>query len=252
MDEIKIIHEKDYDDFTEIIVNAYPGEFGEFTDDDKDKMKERLAKEQKDNKTIDFYGLYRENQLLGVQRLHDFTMNMKGERLKVGGVGLVAVDLVHKKEGVAKGLITYFLKQLQEENVSMAILYPFRADFYKKMGFGYGTKMNLYYFKPTSLPRHVNRKNVFHLTTEDILDTYNCYMEFFNNNHGMVLRNQKTFEFYFKNKKDKIFVGYKSNNNLSGYLMFRFMKVKTDNFIYYDIVIEELIYNNSEALLALC
>lgn len=247
MDEIRIISENDYDLFMEIIINAYPGEFADFKSDDKEKMKERLVKIQKDNKAVDFYGLYRENQLLGVQRLHDFTMNMKGEMIKVGGVGLVAVDLVHKKEGVAKGLITYFLKYLQKKSVSVAILYPFRADFYKKMGFGYGTKMNLYNFLPSSLPKDSEGKKLQFLTLDDVPSLFYCYMEYVKNNHGMIERTEKFFEGFFKSDRNRV-LGYKTDNKVEGYVVLYFKKAKQDNFIYNDIVISELIYNSSESL----
>jgi predicted acetyltransferase len=66
----------------------------------------------------------------------------------------------------------------------------------------------------------------------------------------MTGRSSKYFEMRIKNPKNK-FIGYKSNGSLDGYLIFQFKKLKDDNFIFNDIVIIELIYNNSKSLHAL-
>lgn len=47
---------------------------------------------------MNFYGLYNEENLIGGMRLHDFKMNLLNTKIFVGGVGGVAVDLLHKKK----------------------------------------------------------------------------------------------------------------------------------------------------------
>jgi predicted acetyltransferase len=247
MDEVKIIPEKDYDRFMDIIINAYPGAYGDLKQEDREKIKKRSLSIQKEDPTIDFYGLYRNKQLLGVMRLHDFTMNMRSKMIKSWGIGLVAVDLIHKKQKVAKEIMTFYLNHLKKEDVSLAILYPFRSDFYKEMGFGYGTKMNLYYFKPSSLPHNSEEVNISYLNLDNITDVQKCYMKYTENTHGMTDRSKKFFEMRIKNPKNR-FIGYKSNGSLDGYMIFQFKKLKENNFIFNDIVIIELIYNSSKSL----
>ena len=46
---------------------------------------------------MNFYGLYNEDDLIGGMRLHDFKMNLLNQKIFAGGVGSVAVDLLHKK-----------------------------------------------------------------------------------------------------------------------------------------------------------
>jgi len=54
------------------------------------------------------YGLFEDGRLIGVMRLYDFTMKLLSTRTLVGGVGSVAVDLLHKKEKIARDMILYF------------------------------------------------------------------------------------------------------------------------------------------------
>jgi predicted acetyltransferase len=60
--------------------------------------------------------------------LHDFTMDFLGVRIPAGGVGQVAVDLLHKKEHVAKEMMAYALRHYRELGVPLVSLYPFRPD----------------------------------------------------------------------------------------------------------------------------
>jgi predicted acetyltransferase len=89
--------------------------------------------------------------LAGAMRLYDYTMNVRGTDALAGGVGSVAVDLAHKRQGVARALIRWYLDHYRERGAPFAILHPFRFDFYRKLGFGYGTPMHRYRFAPAVL-----------------------------------------------------------------------------------------------------
>lgn len=93
----------------------------------------------------------REGALAGAMRLFDYTMNVRGTDALTGGVGSVAVDLAHKRQGVARSLIRWYLDHYRERGAPFAILHPFRLDFYRKLGFGYGTPMQRYRFAPAAL-----------------------------------------------------------------------------------------------------
>ena len=142
MRNIRKLKKEEYKAYAEIARNAYPA-FDMKTDD----MVEYFEKTASDNPTIDFYGCFEDDNLLGGMRLHDFVMNFQGKELKAGGVGFVAVDLLHKKRKVCKDMIIYYLQYTKESGAPLAVLYPFRPDFYKKMGFGYwSTDAQIHYF----------------------------------------------------------------------------------------------------------
>jgi predicted N-acetyltransferase YhbS len=89
--------------------------------------------------------------LVGAMRLFDYTMNVRGTDASAGGVGTVAVSLAHKRRGIARALIAWYLDFYRERNAPFAILHPFRPDFYRALGFGYGTPVHRYGMRPAAL-----------------------------------------------------------------------------------------------------
>ena len=181
---VKKLPQKDYADFVNIVVNAYPG-FGIRSDKDKESFHKRLLRVNHDDPHVNYYGCYQGKQLLGGIRLFDFTMTMFGAKVAIGGGGLLAVDLMHKKEKVARELMIFFINHFRKKGVTMATLYPFRPDFYKKMGFGYGTKLNGYTIKPGNLPSGGAREKVGYLKKKEWPAMAACYNRFADKTHGM-------------------------------------------------------------------
>jgi predicted acetyltransferase len=242
---IKRISKKDCAAFVNIIASAYPG-MKISTPDEKKKMVARLNKDAHDPLT-DFYGLYRDKTLCGGMALYDFTMNYHSIDLPIRGVGLVAVDLLHKKEHVCKELLQFFHASNRKKKVSMTALYPFRPDFYKKMGYGFGTKMNQYYFKPSDLPARGSKEHVRYMGPKDHHAVKTCYERFRAEHHGMFTERATKWQYLFDSSSAKVLV-YQQGNTLLGYLVFSFKKVQETNWIKNDIIIHELIYGTRGAL----
>ncbi|MFW9992245.1 MAG: enhanced intracellular survival protein Eis [Candidatus Odinarchaeota archaeon] len=249
----KKIPVEDIEAFIDIYVKAYPAFFLEnFSDERKQKMKENFTLIQEKVPAIDIHGLYRDDQLVGGMFFYDYVMNMFSIKVKTAGVGQIAVDLLHKKEHICKEMMAHFLRHYRGKGVFMTILYPFRADFYKKMGYGYSTKMNRYYFKPDSLKRGDSKRNVHYLQKEDLEPLLDCHSRYVDRTHGMTERKAREMMRFLANPNVNM-VGCKNGDgSISGYVAFKFVKAKADNFIFNDIEILELIYDNSEALSELC
>ena len=125
--KIKVIPKKDYARFVDIVANAYPGMKIKTREDKKRTI--NLLKKTADYPAVNYYGLYRRSELVGVMALYDFMMNLFSNMVKTGGIGLVAVDLLHKKEKICKEMVEFFLYHNKKKGVSMTALYPFRPDF---------------------------------------------------------------------------------------------------------------------------
>ncbi|HEU5440695.1 MAG TPA: GNAT family N-acetyltransferase, partial [Ktedonobacterales bacterium] len=94
MTEIRPLAEAELDAFLTVANDAYP-DLALHTAEARAQVLERW-RVQRDDRTIAYYGAFREGQLVGGMRHFDFTMNAFGAQVLTGGVGLVAVDLFHK------------------------------------------------------------------------------------------------------------------------------------------------------------
>ncbi|WP_427109073.1 GNAT family N-acetyltransferase [Lysinibacillus xylanilyticus] len=228
----KLLKEEDFIRFVDIVVGAYPGRMGGLQPT-KEQLKALFMHNQNNDASIHYYGLWEGNKLVGGMRLHDFEMNLFSKMIPIGGVGLVAVDLLRKKEKVAKELIDNFFKVFLEKNVHFVALYPFRPDFYKKMGFGYGPKMHQYSVEPSSFPKGATKKHLTFLTAQDQHKLADCY---------------RRVASIFKNPQNYIIAAEKGDS-IQGYMVFSFNKQSETNFLLNNLVIKEWIYETPEVLL---
>ena len=97
----KLVKEQDFVSFVNIVVGAYPGRMdGAHTT--KEQLTKHFMQNQSNDESLQYYGLWEDDKLIGGMRLHDFQMNLFSTMLPIGGVGLVAVDLLHKKRRLQK------------------------------------------------------------------------------------------------------------------------------------------------------
>lgn len=247
MTRIAVIPEKELSDFIAIVDNAYPG-MEISSKEEKEKFNQELIKIQK-VPTFHIYGAYRKGTMVGGMILHDFTMNVFSVKTVVGGVGMVAVDLGHKKEKVCKDMITFFLEHYKKKKSFLTSLYPFRPDFYRNMGFGLGTKMHQYRLPPNQLPNYT-KDHIQFLDKTDKKALLACYARYMEKTHGMIEKIELQLDRVLDSPQSKI-VGYKKGDTILGYIIFKFEKGSTKSFIINDIIISEFVYETKEALLEL-
>src|SRR5262245_48893251 len=235
----KLISEADFAAFATIGSNAYPG-IKISSEEDRQKFAQRMMARASDDPAVDFYGLFEDERLVGGMRLHDFVMNMRSGRIKAGGVGFIAVDLAHKKRGVAKDLVAFFLQHCQDRERQIALLYPFRSDFYKQMGFGYGTKMNQYRVKPTHLPKGPTKEHVKLLAADNKQLLADCYHRYLAATHGLIEKTQAEVDRLFKDPDHRI-VGCVRDGAVTGYLLLTFKPVNPEFALMNDAMVEEIV-----------
>lgn len=248
MSLIKKLSLEELDEFIRIGTNAYPGVYNH-SPDVQERIKKNITKTQLEDESADYYGIFRDNKLVGGMRLHHFAANVLSSKVSVGGIGSVAVDLLHKKEQVAKEMLEYFLRHFREKQVSLVALYPFRPDFYRQMGFGYGTKMNQYKVKPQGFRKDLlSRKNyIQYLTLEHKDLVVECYQRYAVKTHGMMDKTAFGAEALFTNP-NQLMVGYVQDGRVEGYLSFSFKRESETNFVFNDIHVKEFVYESKEAL----
>ncbi|MCK4849651.1 MAG: GNAT family N-acetyltransferase, partial [Candidatus Heimdallarchaeota archaeon] len=218
-----------------------------FSDEVKQGLLERMKKSNKDSSSdVKYYGVFDSNLLLGGMIYFDYTMTVFSQKnhLPVGGVGLICVDLLHKKQHVAKSIMKAFHEHYYNRGISITILYPFRPDFYAAFGYGLGKKMNQYRFRPIDLPKTI-KKHLIPLNPSHKTLVTECFNRYASNTHGMIQKNEAEFERLLSCPN---VIGYEKNGVIQGFLSFKFKKVDPDHSILQDLIIKELIYENAEAL----
>jgi predicted acetyltransferase len=248
MREIRLLQDDEWVEAARIQAEAYPG-IGIVTAADRERAQQNMRDTDK-RPDVSHYGLFEEGKMLGNMRLHDFQMRLLSTQALTGGVGSIAVDLRHKKEKVARDMMHYFLRHYRQQGACMTALYPFRPDFYKQMGFGFGGKLNRYEIVPSALPHGRSRAYLVTLTPADTQALYNCHQRYWQRTNGLFARTLPEWDLYFQRNGWHL-LGYKQDEQLLGYLIYSFQKRAPDNFLANDLVIQEWVYETPAAFLEL-
>nr|WP_280524851.1 GNAT family N-acetyltransferase [Rummeliibacillus suwonensis] len=186
------------------------------------------------------YGLFKSKKLVAGIRVFKFELNYNKTSILAYGLGMVAVDILHKKEKNAYHLIQYFIQSADENNVTLAMLYPFDFSFYKKMGFGIGTKVYQFYLKPQAFPDYHTKQHLKELTVKDSNELLEFYNKFFYQTHGMTKRILNPSELERPFNYGTIIGFLDETKKLKGYLVF---SIEERN-----LYIHEYFYESSEVL----
>jgi len=248
---IRKLKDDDFDTFLGIWSRAYPGQVpGNFTKEMQWQKIDQWICANNENPTVNFYGCFQDENLVGGMILYDFKINLYSKYIVgCGGIGEVCVDLLHKKEHIAKDLMEFAHKHFYDRGYCMTCLYPFRPDFYVQMGYGVGNKMNQYQFEPNALPKG-RKENISYLKLDDVKSLSECFNRYVKSTHGMILRSENNT--FFKNMLNSMkVVGYWKDEKILGYLAFRMKRVEGGSWLQHNIHIMEFIYESHEVLLSL-
>ncbi|TRO56370.1 GNAT family N-acetyltransferase, partial [Candidatus Bathyarchaeota archaeon] len=244
MGDVRLLEDLDFKEYARLSLEAYPAMYPKMSDEQIDGWIKRMQAQQAEKSDIQYYGYYEEGKLLGAMRTHTFTMNVHGVDMLAGGVGNVCVDLTHKKEHIAKKMMERFHRLYMDMGAPMVLLWPFRSDFYMKMGYGYSRKYNKYMYKPSDLPRG-SKEGIAFMAESDVDDLLACFNKYAAATHGMIYKKRRFFERFLQRYK---VVGYRNGDRIEGFIGFNFKKLHPDHPLLQDIEIEYMIYENPTAL----
>ena len=233
--------------YSQIVAHAFP-EFHLSKPEARDKLVQRLKMYQDIDEHVSLLGLLEDDTLLGGIRVHRFLHNYYGNMVPASGLGLVAVDLAHKKRGVCRDMMLHFLRSGRERGALFAMLYPFRPDFYHQMGFGWGARMHGYCVQPSQLPSspHLTRAELMGEEHTEALKA--CYEEYFRQQHGMVGIDGWEWQRFIIS--DRLVVGVRQGERVTGYLSMQFRVVPGDTHDK-DLHVEQAVWLDTSSMLSL-
>ena len=243
--EVRALKDEELEEAFYLMAEAYPG-FRVHSAEDRANILKRYRSRTRD-KRVTFYGAFRKKVMVGMMRLHDFTMNVRGAWMPAGGVGAVAVHLAHKHQHVAKDMMDFYLRHYFDKKAPLAVLWPFRTDFYHNMGFGLGARMFQYRIAPASFPK-ASMKHVRYLEEDDLPSVNECYNRFAERRTGMIRENELVWRNRMAAQKHMRWAGYVQNGQVRGYVQYQFDADAAKNFIVNDLEVLDLVYDDREVL----
>lgn len=238
---VRELEHKDLSEFWDIVVMA--GGDGYFPEHKEGRIKwfSRIMDECKD---VTYYGGFNKGVLRGCMAVTTRKINIRQTMVSLVGIGMVNTDMLHKKEKVCKALMEYSIQLSSELGTNMLFLSPFRPDFYKKMGFGYGTTLYRYKIRPSWFRDKGNKNTLSYMKSDNMHEFMDCYSRIFMTTHGEA--NKSTFFAPFSLGGGKRVVIRRCEKGvISGALVFSFGKDKS-------MIIHEMFYEDNETLLDFC
>lgn len=246
MRKILALEEKHIEEYRDIAYNAYPS-FKALEKEAIEEYEKITLETMKNDPDVRFYGMFEGGKLIAVMRLFDFQMNSFGKILPASGLGFLGVHLMHKKERAAKAMIEFYEEDYRKKGIPIASLLPFRPDFYKKMGYGIGTKVSQYRLPPNRIPAYYGDSDLRYIG-DDFQKLLDCHRRVTEKTHGMIRKIQDEIRDLKNNPYNKIVGAYNDQEEIEAYMVFEFQNAKADNYTINNIYIKELVYENTEAL----
>lgn len=91
---------------------------------------------------------------------HPLRQWVAGRLLDVTGIGTVAISPTHRRHGIAASLMGGALRAGRDRGDVASALYPFRASFYRRLGYGEAGQVLQYRVPPATLPDTAERVRV--------------------------------------------------------------------------------------------
>ncbi len=184
--------------------------------------------------------------------LHDFTMNVHGRDALTGGVGGVAVALPHKRQGIARAMIAWYLREYRRRGAPFAALFPFRLDFYRALGFGYGAPMYRYRFAPATLASNDASGRARLLGEDDADALLACYERIRSATHGLMSKYREPLRRLLGDPQLR-FVGVERDGTLRGFMQ-TVVRLPGDDALRNrdELVVRDMLAEDDAAFAALC
>ncbi|QIB70057.1 GNAT family N-acetyltransferase [Aminipila butyrica] len=234
------------EDYLEIYLNAYPA-FKTLDGECYETYRKKTLRDMEEAEDVHFFGLYEEQVLIATMKLIEFKMNLFGQMQKAVGLMSLAVHPLHKKQGVALNMVQFFEEYTEKSGGLIALLLPFSMDFYRRMGYGFGSKLDEYHIPADSLPRDGELTHLKLLGKEDLPEVLACHQRYAKNNHGMLMKFSEEIRAMEADSPVRR-LGWLEEGELKGYLAYRFICDSPMNYTLNHIEVDELIYENGAIL----
>lgn len=244
--EIRPITPSDMTAYINIYLNAYPAG-KDLSSDCYDKYYSRNMQSLLEFDHVNFFGMFEEGELIAIMKLIDFDMNLFGEMRKATGLMSLGVHPLHKKKGAARDMVRFFEEYTVKSGGTVSLLLPFRMDFYRKLGYGCGTRLDEYHIRTEYLPEERDMEGLRFMSKEDVDNMVLCHTDFVSRYHGALCKFEEEIR-DMKNDDDVRRLGYFEGAELLGYVTFAFVNTSDCNYTLNLMDVKEIVYKDEKVL----
>lgn len=192
-------------------------------------------------KQADVLGWFDGDKLVSQLAVYPLKVNIHGVIYDMGGVTGVGTYPEYANFGLMHQLMRQSLKDMRDRKQTVSYLFPYSIPYYRRKGWEIISDMMTFSIKDTQLPNlvqvsgMVERTDIYH---PDIKLTYD---RFARENHAAMIRDELSWEEYFRWEKEELTAGiyYNANHEPLGFVFYWI----ADDIFY----MKEMIYLTEEA-----
>jgi GNAT superfamily N-acetyltransferase len=161
----------------------------------------------------------REGRMAGAFRVYDLLLHLHGRPLPTLGLAALAVDPSFRRQGVGAALCRAALRLGRERGDVLSALYPFRVDFYARLGYALTGEFHRYRFPPAALPAFPGAGSVRMIPPgERVSVVPDFYASLLPGMHGMARRTRAMWGFLEDEEETHVW-GVSRPGGLGGYMV---------------------------------
>jgi len=184
---------------------------------------------------------------------HAFAFRMAtwiaGSQVQLGGIASVGVAPEARGTGVARTLMYAISEELRARAAPVALLYPFRHRFYRRLGYGLVCEMRRLRVAPSAFPAATPGAMRNASRAEDIAAVKRCYQRTAEKSNGMLARREPVWRAALAPEGRQLTIVPARTGEVEGYLLY--MYVSPTEGLTQEIEILELVAETDRARLAL-
>lgn len=164
-----------------------------------EKPQERRAREIREGFTYgdltDCWVVEIDGRLAGALRTYRLSMHLWGRAVPTMGLAGVAVAPDFRRRGIGRKMCLEALKIARDRGDVLCALYPFRASFYRNLGFALAGEYHRYRFDPADLPIYPGWDSVERAPDEEAELAREIYARVAPAANGLLDRTERMFSF---------------------------------------------------------
>lgn len=163
-----------------------------------------------------------EGRMVGGLRTYPLTLHLWGLPFRTQGLAAVAVSPEARRQGVGGAMCQQALTHGRASGDLLSALYPFRTDFYARMGFTLAGEYHRYRFPPEELPLFPEGQAVRALTREEAQAQVPAFYErMLARTNGLISRNPRLWKHLSEDGIRVLAVSGDSPDTLAGFMTVR-------------------------------